>query len=188
MGKCTASELHNILTPEFAQRKGETVRTYLASKVAEMWRGEPLPAFTSFATEQGQLMEEQIKPWYEFEYDCEIQNVPFITGDDGRCGASPDGLLGSDNGLEIKAPQAVNHVKYLLDGEVPKDYLAQIHGSMFVTGRPRWTFVSYSRRFPALVLTVKRDEAIMEKIQKSLTAFYQQFDEAMARLNALNAA
>lgn len=182
IGKPTASQFGQFMTTSFELRKGEMLRTYVASKVAEAWRKQPLPQFGSWATDQGLILEEEVKPWYELEYDCEIKRVGFIESPDHRVGCSPDGLLGDDSGIEIKSPQSVSHVKWLLDGGVPNEYICQVHGSLYVTGRKEWVFCSYRRGFPKLVITVKRDEEIMEKIAAALAAFYQAFGSAMERL------
>lgn len=183
VGKVTASELDNLITPEFKPRTGAMVQTYLYRKVAEAYRGEPLPGFTSHATEQGQLLEDEARRWYAFQDDRErMHNVGFIEHDDGLCGCSPDALLGEDGGLEIKCPEPTNHVRYLLEGTLPKDYAAQVHMCLYVTGRKWWNFVSYRRRFPAFVLRVERDEEICAKIEATLAAFYERFAEAMGRL------
>lgn len=188
LGKVTASEADNLLTPTLEPRKGEMPKTYLATKLAESWRGEPLPGFSSWATEQGQLLEDEARRWYAFEFDSErIQNVGFIEHDDGRCGCSPDALIGDDCGLELKCPEAHTHVKYLLAGELPKEYAPQVHFSLYVTGRPRWKFVSYRRKFPALVLTVERDERIIKVIETALRNFYMAFDASMADLKEMAA-
>jgi len=178
--KVTASEAGEILTPEFEIRKGETPKTYLAKKLAEKALNRPIDGFSTFATENGEILEMEARAWFALEHDqYTVRQVGFIEGDDGRCGCSPDALLDEDGGLELKCPQPTNHVKYLLEGTLPKDYAVQVHFSMFVTGRPYWMFVSYRRKLPPFVLRVERDEAIMAKIQAALTAFYARFDEAM---------
>jgi len=182
----TASELHNILTPEFKVKDGETPKTYLAAKCAEKWIGGALPGFTTFATEFGNIVEEQAIPWFSLEYDVEIKKGTFITTDDGKFGCSPDGLIiGRETGLEIKCPQPPAHFKYLIDGELPKQYATQVHGSMFATGYPEWIFVSYRQLAPALVIRVKRDEAIMRKIGSALRDFNERLDEAFERLKKM---
>lgn len=186
VGKVTASEASNLLTPEFKLRTGEMPHTYLCEKVAEAWRGEPLPGFSSWATEQGAMLEDEARAWYALEHDdFPIQNVGFVETDDGRAGCSPDALLGDEGGLELKAPEPTNHVRYLLGGELPKQYVVQVHFSMWVTGRPWWRFVSYRRGFPAFVLHVQRDEKICEKIEAAVAAFSKEFDAAMAKLKGL---
>lgn len=183
VGKVTASEASALLTPEFAIRTGAMPYTYLCEKVAEAWRGEPLPGFSSWETEQGQILEDEARAWYCLEHDdYKARNVGFVEHDDGRCGCSPDALLGEDGGLELKCPQPTNAVRYVLDGTLPKDYAVQVHFSLYVTGRKWWRFVSYRRKFPPFVLHVERDEAICAKIQAALEKFYSDFDTAMARL------
>lgn len=182
IGKVTASEMGNLMTPEFELRKGEMPKSYLAEKLAEAWRGKPLPAFGSWATDQGLLLEEEAKPWFALEYNCKIRSVGFIEHDDGLSGCSPDGLIDQDCGLEIKSPSPEMHVKYLLNGVVPKDYVAQVHGSMFVTGYPHWIFCSYRRGFPAFVIEVKRDEEIMAKIGEAVAKFHVDFEAGKKRI------
>lgn len=185
IGKVTASEASSLLTPLFAVKTGEGPKTYLYEKLAEGWRGKPLPGFSSWATQEGQLLEDEARRWYSLESDDAVQNVGFIEHDDHRCGCSPDGLIGEDGGLELKAPQPTNHIRYVMEGVLPKDYAPQVHFSLYVTGRPWWRFVSYCRGFPPLVLTVQRDEAICAKIQEALTGFYAAYDAAMLKLRQL---
>lgn len=186
-GVPTASEFDSLVTPKFEPRKGQTPESYLATKLAERWLGGPLPSFGSWGDmEQGKIREEDARPWYELEYSTEITTVGFVTSDDGKIGASPDGLIGSDGGLEIKCPSPQVHVKYLLANEVPDEYLAQVHGSMLVTGRPWWRFMSYRPKFPALVIQVNRDEEIQAKLKDALDVFTDKLDRAFDRLCEIN--
>lgn len=182
----TASEWDALLTPEFAIRKGEMPKTYLAKKVAELWLGGPLPGFNVWDTDQGKLLEDEAVPFFTLETGIEVQRVGLVTTDDELVGCSPDGLIGEDSGLECKCPAAETHTKYVLNGELPKDYAVQVHGSMFVTKRPTWRFLSYRRRFPPLILVIERDEEIQEKIAEALALFLGQFQTAMSRMEEIN--
>lgn len=184
VGIPTASGLGNLLTPEFKIREGEMPKTYLFTKLAELWRHEPVIDLTTFSIEQGEILETEAKPFFALETNQKVRDVGFITNDNGLFGCSPDGLLGDDNGLEIKCPSAQVHVKYLVNGELPKEYAVQVHGSIFATGYPRWTFMSYRRNFPPFIIEVKRDEAIMAKIAEALTLFHKNLLEAKAKLDA----
>ncbi len=187
----TASGLDNLLTPEFELRKGELPKTYVFKKVAEKLQGRPLIDLgaSSFMLEQGMIIEEEARPWYALEYDKKIRQVGFITTDDGRFGCSPDGIIedsgtpDNDCGLEIKSPAAHTHCKYLCMGVLPKEYVAQVYGSMFVTGFQKWIFVSYRRGFPALVLEIYRDERAMSMIRAAINQFHGDFDRAMDRIS-----
>ncbi len=189
----TASGLDNLLTPEFELRKGEMPKTYVYKKVAEKLQGRPLIdlSASSFMLEQGMIIEEEARPWYSLEYDKKIKQVGFITTDDGRFGCSPDGLIEErvgvyapeGCGIEIKSPAAHTHVKYLVNGVLPKEYVAQVYGSMFATGFKKWIFVSYRRGFPALVLEIYRDEKAMSAIALAINHFHAEFCTATARIS-----
>jgi hypothetical protein len=180
----TASEFGNLVTPKKLEiRSGETFNSYVSRKLAEKWGG-PIMGFTSFATDQGGILETEGRAWFEFEHEP-IRQVGFITTDDGKVGCSPDGLL-KVGGIEFKCPQVENHVRYLLAGKLPDDYLLQVQGCMYVTGEEVWKFVSYRRKFPALVLNVQRDEKVQEAIRDALDLFQQKFDAGWDRLCDLN--
>lgn len=185
-GKVTASEVDALISPEFEIRTGKGVKTYLYQKLGEAYRpgGKPTGGFTSWATEQGQELEDEARKLFAFESDDRLIDAGFCEHDDHRCGCSPDTLLGEDGGAEIKCPERTNHVRYLIEGVLPKDYAAQLHFSMYVTGRKWWKFVSHHRGFPMFVLTVQRDEEICATIAKALAGFYEKFDAAMAKLRS----
>ena len=182
-GKVTASEAKNLVTAKWEIRKPKTgmVQTLLATKLAEAWLGGPLPGFTSWATEQGKLLEESAVPAYEFTTGQTVEKVGFIESDDGRIGCSPDGML-PDCGLEIKSLQPVHHVGCLMEGGLPEDYSAQVHFSMLVTGLDQWKLFLYSRRFPHLLLTVYRDKEITDTLKDALHDFHELFDFEWDRL------
>ena len=188
MGVVTASEVDALITPKWKVRTGDGVESYLYRKLAEKllnWSPEML---AGFAVDQGKILETIAIPWYEFTYGAKVRRVGFCASDDGRTGCSPDGLLPDGTGLEIKSPQAPNHLRYLLEGTVPEDYLPQVHFSMFVTGAPSWTFVSYSNQLPPLVVRVARDEAIQAKLAEAVAGFTARFDEALGKINQLKEA
>ncbi len=203
MGIPTASELGNLLTPEFELRKGEMPKSFVYNKVAEAWSGKPLITTGSWNTEQGEILEGEARPWFELEYEKRVRQVGFITTDDGRFGCSPDGLIEESEecyhvdslgfcpfsegcGLEIKSPAAHTHVKYLVNGALPKEYACQVMGSMFATGFKKWIFVSYRRGFPALVLEIYRDEKAMSMIRAAINQFHGDFDRAMTRITNIS--
>lgn len=183
----TASEFKALITPLWKKRTGDGVETYLHKKLAERWQGCPLEAsFSGGSLEQGKLKEEEAIPWYEFDNDIEVDRVGFITTLDGKSGCSPDGLIGDDGGLEFKCPDPHTHVGYLLGGVLPDEYSAQVHGTMLVTGRPWWRFVSYSRGFPTFDLLVMRDEKIIAAMQEAVDAFNVRLDDAFEKLTKMD--
>lgn len=181
LGVPTASEFDRIMNLAFGLREGAGYNTYLYEKLAEDLTG-PLPTYGGKATDQGHFLEPEALAFFELETGLDTKRVGFVMHDDMRCGCSPDALIGDDSGLEIKSPGPVNQIRYLSEGKLPDAYAAQVHGSLFVTGRSEWHFMSYHRKLKPLHVVVKRDEAIMEKIGKCLAKFYADFDAALERL------
>lgn len=192
----TASEIDALVTPGLQLKKDrKAFDTYLAAKLDEAIAGEPTPGPNGYYLEQGHLKEEEAIPWYEMNFSP-VRKVGFIETDDRRAGCSPDGLIGDDCGLECKCPAGHTHVKYLLKAAecaekglpdceaVPSEYMPQIHMSLYVTGREKWCFMSYSLRHPALLLWVYRDEEVCKTIADALAKFYAAFDDGMKKLKS----
>ncbi len=190
MGRVCASEMGNLLTPKLAIKTGEGPHTYLCKKLVEVWRGEPTPTQGTWQMEAGNIVEDEARPWFELQHSVDVEQVGFCESDDGKSGCSPDGLieafanLDGPGGLEIKCPEAHTHVKYLLGGVLPDEYVAQVHASMFVTGRKWWKFLSYRRHFPAFQITVHRDEKIMKTVGEAIAAYSEKFNNALDRMKA----
>lgn len=180
-GVITASEFDNLITPKGEPKKGQGPESYLALKLAERWLG-PLPSFHGIDMEFGSIREDRAIPFYELKTGQEIQRVAFITNEEETIGCSPDGLIGDDGGIEIKCPEPKAHFKYLLQNKVPDDYYAQVQGSMFVTGRKWWKFLSYRSRCPELLLHVEPDEGFQNTLEEILPLFVARLDRSFSDL------
>jgi hypothetical protein len=186
-GKVTASEASNLVTPTGKISEGKGVRTYLIEKLCEAWIGGPLPSVAGvFDMEQGNILEEYARPAFTLETGLPVREVAFITGDDERIGCSPDGVVDPDTGLELKCPAMPNHIRYLLDGKLPEQYVVQVQFSLFVTGWPAWWFCSFRRNFPPFVIKVEPDEKYQSAFKVALFEFWEQFEKEMAVLVKMN--
>jgi hypothetical protein len=186
LGIVTASEMDSIVSPTFKVRDSKGVKSYVARKVAERWLGEPLATFSGGAAEQGTFLEKEARPYYSARFDVDIETVGFVTSDDGTMGCSPDGMFADGTGIEIKSPQPEKHIAYLLAGVLPEEYGVQVHGSMLVTGAPWWTFMSYCRRLPPLILRVMRDPTIMAVMEAAVSRAASDIDAGYQTLLELN--
>lgn len=186
-GKVTASEMDALITPLGKIRTGDGVTTYLNQKLCERWTGGPLLQLQGiFDVEQGQILEERAKPAFTLQTGLELTSVAFVETDNAKVGCSPDGLIGETSGVEIKCPRIDTQIGRLLAGVLPKEYVAQVQGSMFVTGRQTWHFFSYHTRLPAFHLIVDRDEAFHEALNEAIENFLARMEEGWARLCELN--
>lgn len=189
-GLLTASEAKELLTPRFELRKGEMVQTLLARKLAERWSG-PLMGFSSWVTEQGEVAEQDAFDAVQMETAEPLTRVGLIELDNWRAGCSPDGIIGVPDsadcrGLELKCPQPINHVKWLLEGGLPESHSVQVHFSLWLTGWKGWLFVSYRRGFPSLFVPVPADRLIYAKIAVAVKWFNDELDRQWARLVEIN--
>jgi hypothetical protein len=192
-GKVTASELDRLVSPKGKVRTGDGPTTYLYEKLAERWLGRPLPSSMNlpvWAVEQGRILEEWARPGFALETNTEVQQVGFITKEEtgpmSLVGASPDGLIGDNCGLEIKCPRLQTHIGYISEGVLPEDYVLQVQGSLYVTGFPQWKFYSYYRKVPSLILTIEPDPDIQDAIEDALAVFLGKYEDAWAKLIELN--
>ena len=174
----TASCYSKILT-EKTLKPSTSRGLYCAELLAEYILGEPVDWGSNAWTERGTDMEEEARMWYEFDQDVEVQQVGFITRDDGETGGSPDGLIvGRKKGLEIKCFGAANHMLRLLDyhDKEPEIPFAQVQGYLYLTDYDEWDVLYYNPRLPRHIVTVYPDE-------KWRAAFVPVLDEFIVRLN-----
>lgn len=97
--------------------------------------------------------------------------VGFCEHKSGVAGCSPDAILyGQPIGFEGKAPLPATHIRYLLDGTLPAEYVDQIHFSMAVTGAQGWWFQSYCEGLPPFRIYTERSD-YTERMVDGITEF-----------------
>jgi hypothetical protein len=88
-----------------------------------------------------------------------------------QLGYSPDGLVGVDGLIEIKAPRQKTHLNTILRDEVPPWNVAQLQAGLLVTGRQWIDFVSYCGGMPLYVKRVYPDPAWHDAIAAAVAMF-----------------
>lgn len=178
----SASNFDRILTPKTGKLSA-SCQSLICELIAQKCTlGSIKPdGFVSKAMENGTLTEPEARRFLEMERGVDIRQVGVIFTDDERFCCSPDGLIGDDEGVEIKCPLMKTHVGYLLNGGLPDDYKAQVHGSLIVTGRKAWTFLSYCPGLPPLLVRVTPDK-YTEQLAKALEEFWLLYRAALTKL------
>lgn len=184
-GRATASRFADVLatikTGEAAAR-----RNYKAQLVCERLTGIVAESFTNAAMQWGTETEPLARAAYEEQTGNLVEQVAFITHSELMAGASPDGLIDLDGGLEIKCPNTATHIDTLLKG-MPADHMPQIQGCMWITGRKWWDFVSYDPRLPERLQThiqrITRDDAYITNLAAEVTVFLTEVDNLIVKLN-----
>ena len=175
-GKWTGSKFVDVMA--ISERTGKPLKARsdaVWQVVVERMTGQAIEGPVGFALAWGHEVEQFARDAYELETGNVVQQVGFIEHQEFPfAGASPDGLIDDDGGLELKCPRDSRiHLDRFLSG-VPAEYIPQIQGCMWVTGRQWWHFASYDPRMPEshrlLIIKVPRDEAVIAKIQAAVLA------------------
>lgn len=176
----SASDFDKILTTKGEPSK--QAKKYMYRLAGERITGIREEGFKNGHTERGQIVEAEAREFYEFVNECKVDPAGFCFEDQKRFGCSPDGLIGKDGGLEIKCPSMAVHVEYLLNGALPTEYFQQVQGSLLVTGRKWWDFMSFYPGLKPLILRVTLDKVFTQKLALELEAFCKNLDEITERI------
>lgn len=172
-GVVSASRFAKFVTPKTLKLStSQTATTARMKLLAEWLCGKSDDEYVSDWMSRGFMLQPEAIDWYEMQTDSTVdQSAGFIYLDDERLvGCSPDGLIGDDGGIEVKCPSGGVHMAFLLDPQVPDEYVPQVQGCMWVTGRKWWDFVSYHPDMPSARVRVERDEAYVEGLANGINA------------------
>jgi hypothetical protein len=175
---CFSAIMATIKSGEAAER-----RNYRAQLVVERLTGKAAPSFQTDAMRLGIEREPLARQMYESLFGNLVDEVGLCLHDELECGASPDGLVDSDGGLEIKCPGLAKHLEYLRLKAEPPEYTWQIQGCMWITGRQWWDFVSFNPDFPEdlqmVARRIPRDEVAIQRLADKVASF---MDEVRAEV------
>ena len=178
----TASNFDRILTAGGKPSKqADEYRRYL---LAERYFGHPLEQIKTSWMQRGNDLEGEACAFYEFTREVAVGHCGIITDDEGRFGASPDGLVGDDGLVEFKCPAPETHIKYMLWSDVEKEYRVQLQGQLWVAQR-KWTdIVSYHPAMESVVVRVERDEEFIGLLAEEMGRFVERLEEEAEELSA----
>ena len=166
----TASCFAKILTPKTLKMSAQA-KQYAIEIIAD--EHEPKEQMDNEWVLRGIELESKARASYEFITSQSVCEVGIVYKDENKTSScSPDGLL-DNKGLEIKCPKLTTHINYLLNGVCPDAYIMQVQGSMWVTGYEEWDFMSYHPNAKPMIITVKRDEKIMDALDDAIPKFNQ---------------
>jgi len=174
-GKVTASRVADVIAKTKTGPSASRTN-YMAQLIAERLTGTTAESFTNAAMQHGTDTEPQARMAYEFYQDVTVVETGFVLHRTiGMTGASPDGLVGDDGLVEIKAPNTATHIDTLLGATVPGKYVTQILWQLACTGRTWCDFVSFDPRLPEsmrmFVQRVHRDDARIAELESEVITF-----------------
>lgn len=189
-GRATASRFADVLSRGRNGGESAARRAYRSQLVVERLTGQVAPGYENDAMRWGVEQEPIARAALELATGLSIEECDFIPHAEIAAGCSPDGLYGDHGGVEIKCPNTATHLEYLSRGAgCPAEYVAQVQGCLWITGRSEWLFASFDPRLPPKLRLyhslVKRDEAYIETLEREVRAFVAEVDAEEARLRRI---
>lgn len=184
LGIPTASCFKDIVTSQ--GKKASAFDRYTHTLVAERLMGHPPESFETPWMQRGTELEPQARQFYSFARDVDVEQVGLCLTDNGKAGASPDGLT-PESGLEIKCPAPHTHVEYLTRGKIPATYVPQVQGQMWVCERDRWDFLSFHPEMPPLLVTVERDDKFIATLSRLVDEMHERIEQALDAIKRIAA-
>jgi hypothetical protein len=189
-GVITASKYRDAI--ELTAKGNPTSKSILYAAQVALERISRTPCdemFNSWQMKRGQEMEQ----FARIEYEAATGNMATESGvmltDDRLFGYSTDGFVDDDGMIEIKSlASAIGVLEMWRDGDM-SDYMHQMQGGMWITGRKWCDFVMYAPQLESVGKQlyrrrVMRDENFIEKMESDLMKFADRVltNEAILRM------
>lgn len=180
-GRVTGSRAKDVLA---TIKSGEAAarRDYRTQLVTERLTGIPQDSdFVNADMQRGVELEPEAFAAYEAHTGHLARRTGFLAVDGAMLGCSLDGDVDNFTGIvELKVPRSANHLRYLREGVVPAEHVAQITHNLLVTNAEWCDFASYDPRFPEplrlFVVRLYRKHADIEGYLKKVSAFLDEVD------------
>lgn len=189
LGHVTASNFRWVMDKTAKGLPTAKRTSYLWDVVCERITGKPTEHYVNDAMLHGTETEPLARMAYEAQTGSIVTQVGFLHHKTvPLCGGSPDGLIDDDGMIEIKALTTRNHLDLLLTQDI-SDYLPQMLGLLWITGRQYCDFVAFDPRVPAhlqlYIHRVERDETYIAKLAEDVIAFESECSEIVRRLQEI---
>jgi putative phage-type endonuclease len=187
-GKFTGSRFADVLAKSKKDGKPLKARQDLIWAIAaERIQGYQPKGASSYSLQWGVDNEPLAREAYEIKTGEFVNEIDFIIHPNyDYVGISPDGLIGDDGLIEIKCPKSPEiHLQRFING-VPEEYVPQIQGALWVTGRSWIDFVSFdpdtTDQFKLLVIRVEPDYNFFAELEFEIARAEVEVNELVEQL------
>ena len=175
--KPKSETVERALRGESVGEFSDATKDYAFRLAVERISGTPLDeGFSTWAMKRGQELEPAGRAEVEVKLGVFVDEAGFVCTDDMKFGASADGFIDHDGGLEIKClvdPSRIRDV--ILKGDI-SEFMDQIQGGMWITGRKWWQFALYCPALEKVGLQlwtkrIDRDDNYIDALEMDLIEF-----------------
>lgn len=155
----------------------EAAEDYAFRVAVERISGAPLDeGFSTWAMKRGNELEPEARAWVEVKLGIFVDTAGFVTTDDEKFGASADGFIDKDGGLEIKCLVDPGRIRNVILSDDISEFMDQIQGGMWLTGRKWWQFALFCPALEKVGLQlytkrVERDDNYINEMELDLLEF-----------------
>lgn len=155
----------------------EAAESYAFRLAVERISGTPLDeGFSTWAMKRGQELEPAARAEIEVKLGVFIDAAGFVCTDDLKFGASADGFIDLDGGVEIKCLVDPSRIRNVILNNDISEFMDQIQGGMWITGRKWWQFALYCPALEPVGLhlwmkRVERDDNYINEMELDLLEF-----------------
>ena len=155
----------------------EAAEDYAFRVAVERISGAPLDeGFSTWAMKRGNELEPEARAWVEVKLGIFVDTAGFVTTDDKKFGASADGFIDKDGGLEIKCLVDPGRIRNVILSDDISEFMDQIQGGMWLTGRKWWQFALFCPALEKVGLQlytkrVERDDNYINEMELDLLEF-----------------
>jgi hypothetical protein len=180
-GVLSASKIEKIITPskmKFAENDG--CRDLVDNIACQRLLGKRSSEFLSYDMRRGLVEEETARDLYSKNY-APVKECGFITNNEWGflLGASPDGVVGEDGGIEVKSRYPRLQFGVIRSAKVPDEFRFQVQTTLLITKRPWWDFISYAGGMNMLTIRVEPDKSVQDPILEAATIFEERVKVAV---------
>jgi hypothetical protein len=185
IGKVTASRVKDVIGKTAKGKPTAARQDYLMEIVTQRMTGTQTQTFVNAAMQWGIDQEAFARDEYQRRTGNVVDLVGFIEHPELDAGASPDGLIGLDGGVEYKCPSSVRHAETILLG-MSEDHKPQIQMQMWICDLSWVDFVSYDPRFPTeqsmYIQRITRDDEYIAMLAIEVRNFLAEVVETINQL------
>lgn len=152
--------------------------------------GEPYgDTFQTYAMKRGSEQEAFARMRYESLYGVIVDETGIVLTDDRLFGYSTDGFVGEKGMIEVKTPQNSNKILQMIRTGDVSEYIHQIQGGMWISGREWCDFLMYIPPLKGVkndlyVKRIKRDDNFIDDMVMGLLKFNKRVEDAVKLLSA----
>lgn len=166
----------------------EAAKNYAFRLAIERISTEPLDeGFETWAMKRGHELEPMAREAHEQHAGVIVEPCGFVTTVDSAFGASADGLIDAEGGAEYKCLVDPLRLRTALVDNDISEFMDQVQGGMWITGRRWWDFCIYCPALSAIGRDftrwrVPRDDNYINTMEAELLEFKRLVDQNEAAL------